>query len=69
MTPKFTDKKVLVYLRENTGNGEYPAELCIKVTQSDPGTFVQLPVNRKQLLNMLGVGIGILRRTEDETSC
>ena len=68
MTQKSTDKKVLVYLRESTTRGEYPAELCIKLVRSDPDTFIKLPVNRKQLINMLDVGIGILRRIEDETS-
>tara|TARA_Y100001937_G_C6961228_1_gene258979 strand:+ start:261 stop:470 length:210 start_codon:yes stop_codon:yes gene_type:complete len=68
MTRKFTDQKVLVYLREKTAKDEYPAELCIKLVRSDPDTFIKLPVNRKQLINMLDVGIGILRRIEDETS-
>ena len=68
MTQKYIDKRVLVYLRESTTKGEYPAELCIKLVRSDLDTFIKLPVNRKQLINMLDVGIGILRRIEDETS-
>ncbi len=57
-------KRTLVYLRENPRSGEHPAQLCIVLVDGDPDKAIVLPVNRRQLINMLEVGMGILRKTE-----
>ena len=57
-------KRTLVYLRENPRSGEHPAQLCIVLVDGNPDKAIVLPVNRNQLINMLEVGMGILRKTE-----